>query len=364
MLPSLAFMPEVITATTAGRPGARVPQGRVASAWSAVRSIQDRSSPSTTIRVPGPLRQGDPEDPLRPGPGGSPTGTIAMDGRCELLQGRADGLRPAHHRRLKPHLRPEAAPGPSSPTALESVLPAQCREACTACSTADNGALRPHHRQRASRHFGGAPVKVRQRAAFRRTRSTAGKPRNKEHLQQEMGLDVNPGVPVIAIISRLCSFQPRAWTWFVRSVFDQIMDLNCQFCGPGQRRDMETYERFFEGGSWAFTRAAWALSGATTSLWPWISYAVADLLLHATAAASPGGWPRCGHAATPPCPSSGDRRAQGHRAPTGLVRRGQRLHLRRLQQRRHVYVQVRQAVDFYFNNPTAFKQLRQRPAWD
>ncbi|MDE7260757.1 MAG: glycogen synthase GlgA [Oscillospiraceae bacterium] len=69
----------------------------------------------------------------------------------------------------------------------------------------------------------------------------SGKAKNKALLQEKMDLDVNPDVPVIGIVSRLVSHKGLD---LICKVFDQIMDLNCQFVilGSGDWN----YEQFFQ----------------------------------------------------------------------------------------------------------------------
>ncbi len=72
-------------------------------------------------------------------------------------------------------------------------------------------------------------------------KNMAGKAKNKAYLQEQMSLEVKPDVPVIGIVSRLVSHKGLD---LVCKVFDQIMDLNCQFVvlGSGDWN----YEQFFE----------------------------------------------------------------------------------------------------------------------
>ena len=69
----------------------------------------------------------------------------------------------------------------------------------------------------------------------------SGKAENKSYLQKEMGLEKNPDVPVIGIVSRLVGHKGLD---LIQKVFDQIMDLNCQFVvlGSGDWN----YEQFFQ----------------------------------------------------------------------------------------------------------------------
>ncbi len=68
-----------------------------------------------------------------------------------------------------------------------------------------------------------------------------GKEKNKAALQKQMSLTVAPEIPIIGIVSRLVSHKGLD---LICKVFDQIMDLNCQFVvlGSGDWN----YEQFFE----------------------------------------------------------------------------------------------------------------------
>ncbi len=72
-------------------------------------------------------------------------------------------------------------------------------------------------------------------------KSMAGKAKNKAYLQEQMSLEVNADVPIIGIVSRLVSHKGLD---LICKVFDQIMDLHCQFVvlGSGDWN----YEQFFE----------------------------------------------------------------------------------------------------------------------
>ena len=69
----------------------------------------------------------------------------------------------------------------------------------------------------------------------------SGKAANKACLQKELELKEAPDVPVIGIVSRLVAHKGLD---LIRTVFDQIMDLNCQFVvlGSGDWN----YEQFFQ----------------------------------------------------------------------------------------------------------------------
>jgi starch synthase len=71
-------------------------------------------------------------------------------------------------------------------------------------------------------------------------RALSGKKKNKEALQKQFGLDVNPNVPVIAMISRMASHKGFD---LVLSIFDELMQDDVQFIllGTGEPQ----YEAFF-----------------------------------------------------------------------------------------------------------------------
>ena len=71
-------------------------------------------------------------------------------------------------------------------------------------------------------------------------RALSGKKKNKEALQKQFGLDVNPDVPVIAMISRMASHKGFD---LVLSIFDELMQDDVQFIllGTGEPQ----YEAFF-----------------------------------------------------------------------------------------------------------------------
>ncbi len=71
-------------------------------------------------------------------------------------------------------------------------------------------------------------------------RALSGKKKNKEALQKQFGLEVNPDVPVIAMISRMASHKGFD---LVMAVFDELMQDNVQFIllGTGEPQ----FETFF-----------------------------------------------------------------------------------------------------------------------
>ena len=234
---------------------------------------------------------------------------------------------------------------------LESVLQRNAGKLYGVLNGLDMARYDPTTDKGITANFGGAPVKS-GKGAVQEDTITAGKAKNKEHLQQEMGLDVNPGVPVIGIISRLVSHKGLD---LVCSVFDQIMDLNCQFVvlGSGDWN----YERFFEE-KLGFYKGRMALYRGYNESLAMDIYAGADLLL------MPSRSEPCGlaqmmamrYATVPIVRETGGLKDTVHpyEAWSGA---GNGFTFAGYNSGDMLYV-IRQAVDLYFNNPTAFKQLR------
>ena len=181
----------------------------------------------------------------------------------------------------------------------------------------------------------------------------SGKAKNKEALQKELGLNVEPNVPVIGIVSRLVSHKGLD---LICKVFDQIMELNCQFVvlGSGDWN----YEQFFEQKlSWYKGRMA-LYRGYNESLAMSI-YSGADLLL------MPSKSEPCGlaqmiamrYGTVPIVRETGGLKDTVHpyEAWCGA---GNGFTFADYNSGDMLYV-IRQAVDLYFNNPTAFTALRQ-----
>ena len=100
-----------------------------------------------------------------------------------------------------------------------------------------------------------------------------GKAKNKAYLQEQMSLEVNPDVPVIGIVTRLVSHKGLD---LICKVFDQIMDMNCQFVvlGSGDWN----YEQFFQDKRNQYSGRMGLYRGYNEELANSI-YAGADLLL-------------------------------------------------------------------------------------
>lgn len=180
----------------------------------------------------------------------------------------------------------------------------------------------------------------------------AGKAKNKEKLQQEMHLTVDPDIPVIGIVSRLVSHKGLD---LICRVFDQIMDLNCQFVvlGSGDAN----YEQFFEEKLAQYKGRMGLYRGYNESLAMTI-YAGADLLL------MPSKSEPCGlaqmiamrYGTVPIVRETGGLKDTVHPYESWCGA-GNGFTFADYNSGDMLYV-IRQAVDLYYNNPTAFAKLR------
>ncbi|MCI9058074.1 MAG: glycogen synthase GlgA [Oscillospiraceae bacterium] len=347
LLPSLAFMPEVIHCNDWQTALVPVYLKDECVRWSAVRSIKTVFT-IHNIEYQGRYGKETLEDLFGLAPGWFADGTIAMDGDVNMLKGALmvcdaiTAVSPTYAQELR---QPFFAHG------LESVLQRNAGKLYGVLNGLDMARYDPTTDKGITANFGGAPVKS-GKGAVQEDTITAGKAKNKEHLQQEMGLDVNPGVPVIGIISRLVSHKGLD---LVCSVFDQIMDLNCQFVvlGSGDWN----YERFFEE-KLGFYKGRMALYRGYNESLAMDIYAGADLLL------MPSRSEPCGlaqmmamrYATVPIVRETGGLKDTVHpyEAWSGA---GNGFTFAGYNSGDMLYV-IRQAVDLYFNNPTAFKQLR------
>ena len=183
-------------------------------------------------------------------------------------------------------------------------------------------------------------------------KSMAGKAKNKAHLQEQMRLTVNPDVPVIGIVSRLVSHKGLD---LICQVFDQIMDLNCQFVvlGSGDWN----YEQFFEQKRNQYDGRMGLYRGYNEGLANTI-YAGADLLL------MPSKSEPCGlaqmiamrYGTVPIVRETGGLKDTVHPYESWCGA-GNGFTFADYNSGDMLYV-IRQAVDLYYNNPTAFANLR------
>ena len=181
----------------------------------------------------------------------------------------------------------------------------------------------------------------------------AGKARNKAALQEEMGLPVDPSVPVIGIVTRLVSHKGLD---LICDVFHQIMDLNCQLVvlGSGDAQ----YENFFSAKQPLHPDRMALHLGYNEALATRI-YAGADILL------MPSKSEPCGlaqmiamrYGTLPIVRETGGLKDTVH-AYEAWSGNGNGFSFAAYNSADMLYV-IRQAVDLYFNNPNAFDRLRQ-----
>ena len=179
-----------------------------------------------------------------------------------------------------------------------------------------------------------------------------GKAKCKAALQKQVGLAADPDVPVIGIVSRLVSHKGLD---LICKVFDQIMDLNCQFVvlGSGDWN----YEQFFEAKLAQYPGRMALYRGYNEALAMDI-YTGADLLL------MPSKSEPCGlaqmiamrYGTVPIVRETGGLKDTVHpyEAWCGA---GNGFTFADYNSNDMLYV-IRQAVDLYYNNPTAFQGLR------
>ena len=179
-----------------------------------------------------------------------------------------------------------------------------------------------------------------------------GKAKCKAALQKQVGLAADPDVPVIGIVSRLVSHKGLD---LICKVFDQIMDLNCQFVvlGSGDWN----YEQFFEQKLGQYKGRMALYRGYNEGLAMSI-YSGADLLL------MPSKSEPCGlaqmiamrYGTVPIVRETGGLKDTVHpyEAWCGA---GNGFTFADYNSNDMLYV-IRQAVDLYYNNPTAFQGLR------
>ena len=183
-------------------------------------------------------------------------------------------------------------------------------------------------------------------------KNMAGKAKNKAWLQEQMHLTADPDVPIIGIVSRLVSHKGLD---LIGQVFDQMMDLNCQFVvlGSGDWN----YEQFFEQKRKQYDGRMGLYRGYNENLANAI-YAGADLLL------MPSKSEPCGlaqmiamrYGTVPIVRETGGLKDTVHpyEAWCGA---GNGFTFADYNSGDMLYV-IRQAVDLYYNNPTAFQGLR------
>ena len=334
LLPSLAFMPEVIHCNDWQTALVPVYLKDECVRWSAVRSIKTVFT-IHNIEYQGRYGKETLEDLFGLAPGWFADGTIAMDGDVNLLKGALmtcdaiTAVSPTYAQELRYSFFAHG---------MESVIQRNAGKVYGVLNGLDMERYDPAK---------GAGIK----AKFS-VKNMTGKAKNKAWLQEQMSLAADPEVPIIGIVSRLVSHKGLD---LICKVFDQIMDLNCQFVvlGSGDWN----YEQFFEQKRGQYNGRMGLYRGYNEELANAI-YAGADLLL------MPSKSEPCGlaqmiamrYGTVPIVRETGGLKDTVHpyEAWCGA---GNGFTFADYNSGDMLYV-IRQAVDLYYNNPTAFKKLR------
>jgi len=256
-------------------------------------------------------------------------GTIAMDGDVNLLKGACmvcdaiTAVSPTYAQELRQSFFAHG---------MESVMEMNAGKLHGVLNGIDMVRYDPNKDPGLTNHFSAARM--------------TGKAKNKEKLQKELNLDESAKTPIIGIVSRLVSHKGLD---LICQVFDQIMELDCQFAVLGSGDAY--YEQFFQekkdqyGSRMAFYR------GYNEALATKI-YAGADLLL------MPSKSEPCGlaqmiamrYGTLPIVRETGGLKDTVHAGINGFsfanYNSGDMLHV------------IREAVELYHNDATAFKAMR------
>ena len=334
LLPALAFMPQVIHCNDWQTALVPIYLKDECVRWREVRGIKTVFTVHN-IEYQGRYGKETLEDLFGLAPGWFADGTIAMDGDVNLLKGALmtcdaiTAVSPTYAQELR---YAYFAHG------MESVMQRNAGKVYGVLNGIDMVRYDPSA-------DAGIPAKY-------SAKKMDGKAKCKAALQKQVGLAADPDVPVIGIVSRLVSHKGLD---LICKVFDQIMDLNCQFVvlGSGDWN----YEQFFEQKLGQYKGRMALYRGYNEGLAMGI-YSGADLLL------MPSKSEPCGlaqmiamrYGTVPIVRETGGLKDTVHpyEAWSGA---GNGFTFAGYNSGDMLYV-IRQAVDLYFNNPTAFKQLR------
>ncbi|MBD5150113.1 MAG: glycogen synthase GlgA [Oscillibacter sp.] len=255
LLPALQFMPEVIHCNDWQTALVPIYLKDECVRWPEIRSIRTVFT-IHNIEYQGRYGKETLEDLFGLAPGWFADGTIAMDGDVNLLKGALmtcdaiTAVSPTYAQELRYAFFAHG---------MESVMQRNAGKV--------RGVLNGIDMERYDPSTG---VGIKNKFSVK---NMAGKAKNKAYLQEQMSLEVNPDVPVIGIVSRLVSHKGLD---LICKVFDQIMDLNCQFVvlGSGDWN----YEQFFEEKRGQYGGRMGLFRGYNEELANAI-YAGADLLL-------------------------------------------------------------------------------------
>ena len=334
LLPALQFMPEVIHCNDWQTALVPVYLKDECVRWEGVRSIKTVFT-IHNIEYQGRYGKETLEDLFGLAPGWFADGTIAMDGDVNLVKGALmttdaiTAVSPTYAQELRHAFFAHG---------LESVMQMNAWKLHGVLNGIDMVRYDPNKDPDLTNHYSSGRM--------------TGKAKCKEKLQQQMGLPTEANVPVIGIVSRLVSHKGLD---LIRFVFDQIMELNCQFVilGSGDKE----YEEFFEQKRAQYPDRMAIYRGYNEPLAMQI-YAGADLLL------MPSKSEPCGlaqmiamrYGTVPIVRETGGLTDTVHpyEAWCGA---GNGFTFADYNAGDMLFV-IRQAVDLYFNNPTAFKALR------
>ena len=334
LLPALAFMPEIIHCNDWQTALVPIYLKDECVRWPEVRGIKTVFTVHN-IEYQGRYGKETLEDLFGLAPGWFADGTIAMDGDVNLLKGALmtcdaiTAVSPTYAQELRYAFFAHG---------MESVMQRNAAKLHGVLNGIDMVRYDPAADPALEDHYSVSRM--------------AGKAKCKAKLQRQLHLNEDPNVPIIAIISRLVSHKGLD---LVCRVFDQIMDLNCQFVvlGSGDWN----YEQFFEEKLGHYPGRMALYRGYNEKLAMQI-YGGADLLL------MPSKSEPCGlaqmiamrYGTVPIVRATGGLKDTVHpyEAWCGA---GNGFTFADYNSGDMLYV-IRQAVDLYYNNPSAFKGLR------
>ena len=334
LLPAMAFMPEIIHCNDWQTALVPIYLKDECVRWSEVRGIKTVFTVHN-IEYQGRYGKETLEDLFGLAPGWFADGTIAMDGDVNLLKGALmtcdaiTAVSPTYAQELRYAYYAHG---------MESVMQLNAGKLHGVLNGIDMDRYDPSKDPGIYANYS--------------AKDLSGKAADKEQLQKQLNLNVDPNVPIIAIVSRLVSHKGLD---LVCRVFDQIMDLNCQFVvlGSGDWN----YEQFFEQKlGWYPGRMA-LYRGYNEPLAMAI-YSGADLLL------MPSKSEPCGlaqmiamrYGTLPIVRETGGLKDTVHPYESWCGA-GNGFTFADYNSGDMLYV-IRQAVDLYYNNPTAFRKLQ------
>ncbi len=266
LLPALAFMPEVIHCNDWQTALVPVYLKDECVRWEEVRSIKTVFTVHN-IEYQGRYGKDTLEDLFGLAPGWYADGTIAMDGDVNLLKGALmtcdaiTAVSPTYAQELRYSFFAHG---------MESVMQLNAGKLYGVLNGLDMVRYDPATDPGLAANYS---LYTKTGKVSAKDTVTPGKAKNKARLQEQVGLEVDPDVPVIGMVTRLVSHKGLD---LVCKVFDQIMDLKCQvvILGSGDWN----YEQFFEEKAGQYPGRMALYRGYSDALATSI-YAGADLFL-------------------------------------------------------------------------------------